>query len=359
MTEAQPHSPRHAPAEYYPWFDYLRIALAIGVFITHADYNLVLPSYTGNACVQIFFALSGFLIGGILVNAEPSSLPRFYFNRLTRIWIPYGIAVAVLMAGTLLRMRLDDPKLWEIAYYKATFVYNLFGTRQLAQHVLRMPLAGSGSHFWSICVEEQFYLFAPLLMIFLPRARAYVLLAVLAVHFAFTHNFASISLGVLLAISTHHYGPWYRKTAPTVALAGVLAAVCTLVAFRSTTYQLVVPFGSVATVALLARPGPALPLGAVLGGMSYPFYLEHWIGIFLRKTVMAVLHVGPITGSIASLIVALAISWVHYQFIDRQVMAHRSKWYTRARGVRSSVAGFSLVFVGVVVGLYFYFRPIP
>jgi peptidoglycan/LPS O-acetylase OafA/YrhL len=41
-----------------------------------------------NLAVQIFFALSGWLIGGILLRTDVQDLPRFYFNRATRIWIP-------------------------------------------------------------------------------------------------------------------------------------------------------------------------------------------------------------------------------------------------------------------------------
>jgi peptidoglycan/LPS O-acetylase OafA/YrhL len=72
----------------------------------------------------VFFALSGFLIGGILLNSDAKDVPRFYFNRSTRIWIPYAIAIALLLTVTLLKQGWPDTKMWEFFTYKATFVYN-------------------------------------------------------------------------------------------------------------------------------------------------------------------------------------------------------------------------------------------
>ena len=81
---------------YYPLFDYVRAAAAIGVFISHSDRYGLFPTDIGHASVQIFFALSGFLIGGILLRSKREDIPRFYFNRSTRIWIPYALAILLL-----------------------------------------------------------------------------------------------------------------------------------------------------------------------------------------------------------------------------------------------------------------------
>ncbi|HEX2670381.1 MAG TPA: hypothetical protein VHM25_05900 [Polyangiaceae bacterium] len=61
VTPAGTHPPR---STHYPWFDYLRIVLAVGV-CTHAFAGAHLPRQVGNACVQVVFSLSGFLIGTI------------------------------------------------------------------------------------------------------------------------------------------------------------------------------------------------------------------------------------------------------------------------------------------------------
>ena len=73
--------------------------------------------------------MSRWLIGGILLRTPRRELPRFYFNRALRIWCPYVLALALLLAAS----ALHDPitgKWTEFAFYKASFTYNLFGLQQ-------------------------------------------------------------------------------------------------------------------------------------------------------------------------------------------------------------------------------------
>jgi peptidoglycan/LPS O-acetylase OafA/YrhL len=344
--------------EFYPLFDYLRIALAVGVFAAHADRLHMLPGQLGNACVQVFFALSGFLIGGILVEASPSSLPRFYFNRCTRIWIPYAVAIVLLFTAAALRQRLSDLKLWEFFFYKATFVYNVFGPPQLAACGSRMPLQGTGNHFWSICVEEQFYLVAPFVVVFLRRGRVPVLLGLLALNFVYPHNFNAISLGVLLALSRRKIGEWYLRPLGQLLAIGTLAAALIVVNVGWVSYATGVAPAAAATVALLARPGKPGPLGAVLGGMSYPFYLDHWIGIFIVQPLERRAHLGLLPGALLALTVAIGLSWLHYRWIDSRILGKRSRWYTSGRGLLACLAGLTLVALGLVVGIALRLHPI-
>ena len=86
---------------YYPSFDYLRIMLATTVAVGHS--GIPLWENSGNLSVQIFFALSGWLIGGILLISTPEYIPRFYFNRAARIWIPYFVAIVLLMLASLVK----------------------------------------------------------------------------------------------------------------------------------------------------------------------------------------------------------------------------------------------------------------
>lgn len=87
--------------QYYPWFDWLRALLAIAVMFTHE--GLSPWNQSGNFAVQVFFALSGWLIGGILLKISLKDLPRFYFNRALRIWAPYYIALLLLITASLLK----------------------------------------------------------------------------------------------------------------------------------------------------------------------------------------------------------------------------------------------------------------
>ncbi len=67
MTDGQRQA--SAPDSYYPWFDWLRFALANVVMLVH--FGIIRGwSHAGDFAVQAFFALSGWLIGGLLSNSR-------------------------------------------------------------------------------------------------------------------------------------------------------------------------------------------------------------------------------------------------------------------------------------------------
>jgi peptidoglycan/LPS O-acetylase OafA/YrhL len=338
---------------YFPAFDYLRICVAAGVFVSHAHSveNL------GNACVQIFFALSGFLIGGILLRSGRSDLARFYFNRSTRIWIPYGIAILLLFAATALKQSLADAKIWEFFFYDITFVYNWFGPPQLATSVLRMPLNGTGNHFWSICVEEQFYLLAPFLLLFVSRQTSILMLvALFAVNFFYSHDFAAIALGVLLAISRERFGDWYLTRTGLAAVLIVGGCSALLMGVGIVSYSKIFPLIAVTIVGSLAFEGPANQVGKTLGGMSFSFYLNHWIGLFVANGLLK--SAGALVAWPVGLGVAMMMSWLHYRYIDLAIARNRASYFNGERGHLALAVGFSLVTVGLIAGLIFAKWPI-
>jgi peptidoglycan/LPS O-acetylase OafA/YrhL len=319
---------------YYPYFDYLRTIAAIGVFVSHANLSDYLPEQLGNSCVQIFFVLSGFLIGGILLRSKVDDLPRFYFNRATRIWSPYAIAIALLALVTFVKQGLHDPKFFEFFFYMATFVYNWFGPPQLAASVHHMPLDGTANHFWSICVEEQFYLVAPIAILLLPRIG---LLLCLGLATALSPNyFASISLGVILAI-----------TGPRISVIAVAAIVGTTGVLIGS-YILAVSFLSVVVVGLLAQKGNQTIIGKIAGGASYSFYLNHWIGLFAKDVVLKKLGFAWPVAFGFGLAFAMGLSVMHYLWIDQGIAFHRNEWFSTRLGAFLCFAAFALFAIGLI-----------
>lgn len=327
--------------EHYPLFDYIRAGAAFGVYCIHSDGAHLLPENFGNACVQIFFALSGYLIGGILLRSSFRDLPRFYFNRSLRIWIPYAIAILLLFATTVVKQGLSDPKFSEFFFYMVTFVYNWFGPPQLAEFVHRMPLDGTGNHFWSICVEEQFYLIAPFLLLFFQRwIAASILTALVVLNLFHPHYFPSIALGVLLALS----GKEYRFAGASLAIGALL--------WVYLPYSAWMPFLSVAVIgfATIIR-GPSSPIARVVGGASYSFYLNQWIGGFAANLFVRHFNMNALVGFFFGLAVATAIAVAHYQLIDKWIAANRSRLFTERRGMIACMTGIGLVAIGLFVGL--------
>jgi peptidoglycan/LPS O-acetylase OafA/YrhL len=318
----------------FPLFDWLRFALASAVALTHE--GVIGWDQAGNLAVQVFFALSGWLIGGILIRSERRDLPRFYFNRATRIWIPYFIAVAVLYAVAAARDGVDIVYLRSL-FFDSTFTHNWF-----INPVGPMPLGGTGAHFWSISVEEQFYLAAPLLIVLLPFGRSvkfWLLVACAAVLSQWWYG--AISLGVLAAVARDRFGDWHLEHQVPIAI-GAGTAFAALLAFPAY-YDLAAPFVAVGVVLLCARTGQRGRLGEFAGGASYPLYLYHWMGMFAANVVA---RGAPFAGLLAYGI-AVAAGVGAYLIVDRNVMRRRAGLYSPRGGKILTVAAYSLVACGV------------
>lgn len=142
--------------------------------------------------VDIFFTLSGFLITGILLDTKnaPHFFKSFYIRRILRIFPLYYLAICVVL---LLRTTLPQAGVWG-TYDSAWAPGSLWWPTLLLQNVanIRHGVDPTGvlTHYWSLAVEEHFYLIWPLLVWLLPRRW------ILAV--ALTAAFASLAIRAML-----------------------------------------------------------------------------------------------------------------------------------------------------------------
>ncbi|MDB5120069.1 MAG: acyltransferase [Sphingobacteriales bacterium] len=161
--------------------DHLRALAIIVVFFYH--YFIVargqpkwLPDVAsfGWTGVDLFFVLSGFLISSQIFyqikQEQPISFKIFFIKRFFRIVPAFLVTVGLYFCFPFFREREALPPLWKVL----TFTQNLG---------LDVKDFGTFSHAWSLCVEEHFYLFFPIVLIFLQRselfAKSYWLLIVL------------------------------------------------------------------------------------------------------------------------------------------------------------------------------------
>lgn len=339
--------------KYFPGLDFLRILLASIVMFGH-DKIITWP-YAGKLAVEVFFALSGWLIAGVLLKIKPSDLPRFYLNRAVRVWVPYFGALILIVLASVLRDPID-AKWLEFILYKITFVYNIFGPPQLADFRSAMPLDGAANHFWSVDAEEQFYLLAPLiLVVFSGAGRLAFTWLVLSVAAVYLHIYPAIFFGVLAAVVHHRYDGFHLTKAARLAMLVVLLVAGGM--FWAYGYGVHAPIFAIVLVLLLAKPGAQNPWGKFLGGISYPLYLNHWIGVFVFNMALSPfgLRDSPLRQLLACLL-NYAIAAALYYWIDQKLLANRDKIYTPTRAKGAMWAAYVLVIFGLAFG-FFVFDP--
>lgn len=337
-----------------PDIDGLRALAVIPVVLYHAGMPGLPGGFIG---VDVFFVISGFLITSILLRdledpARRFSLADFYVRRIRRI-LPALIAVlaatGLLALVILLPRDLDDLARSSVA--TALFASNIFFHRQAGYFdadAHSKPLL----HTWSLAVEEQFYLFFPLLLLVLFRLgwrRVGVrrtLVALTALSFAFSlwqmrvapsaafylapARAWELLLGSLVAMGS------FPVLRPAAAQGAALLGVALLVAgYVLVTPQSAFP-GALALLpclgaALIIHAGSATAVNRVLaraplvavGAISYALYLWHWPLLVLGRHW----SLAPLTVLQTSAIVvaSVALSVLSLRYIEapfRAVRAH-------------------------------------
>jgi peptidoglycan/LPS O-acetylase OafA/YrhL len=169
---------------FFPNLDGLRFLAFFVVFINHAAaclnytnsnfyYNFFRSRFllSGDLGVNLFFVLSGFLITFLLLKEKELNgrinIPHFYLRRVLRIWPVYFLVVILCLfvfthfsVPESFPIHTDTKRLnpWLYASFLGNFDYLYHGISNVMIGVL-----------WSVSVEEQFYLFWPLLIAFVPR----------------------------------------------------------------------------------------------------------------------------------------------------------------------------------------------
>lgn len=165
--------------------DGLRALAVLAVILFHTTH---VSSAFGAGGVRLFFVLSGFLITGILLKARDSedrayAWRAFYARRALRIFPLAYVVLALAWVAGIEAVR-DHPASYALYLENWT----------MAREGLHLHTA----HFWSLAVEEQFYLAWPLLMLWTPR-RALLPLMIACVIVAGVYRIAESGVGASIA----------------------------------------------------------------------------------------------------------------------------------------------------------------
>src|SRR5512137_2924489 len=250
MPRRRPVPRAPAPGAHHPALDGMRgvaVLMVLAFHLLHVDGEggtleraILGATRSGWAGVDLFFVLSGFLITGILLDARggPGYFRAFYARRVLRIFPLYYAYLAVLfLAVPALLPALDVRR--ETQGWLWTYLGNVLFAREGGFQA--SPFTG---HFWSLAVEEQFYLFWPFLVWLLPRrwlaaACLGLVAGAFALRFAIhrtTFNATAayvltparmdaLAMGALVAIAAREPAWWprVRRAAPWVLVASAAA----------------------------------------------------------------------------------------------------------------------------------------
>jgi peptidoglycan/LPS O-acetylase OafA/YrhL len=278
FSNSETQSQKDKSHKYMVQLDGLRAIAVLGVLVSHfLPENLPINSIfqPGSLGVRLFFVLSGFLITGILLKCKNTidetgqsslfTIKRFYIRRFLRIFPIYYLILFIVALVNLESVR--DAFFWHFTY-TSNIYFQIKGAWDIGT-----------AHFWTLCIEEQFYLIWPFIIIFISKQKLPILLIV----------------SLLL-------GPLFR-------------ALCLMIALNN-----ISTMGNLLTLAWV----DSLSLGAVLAYLTYEEEkLSHfkktfcdfcfWVGIplFVTLHILRIFHPILIFDRIfATTIISLVFTWI-------------------------------------------------
>ncbi|MBG6097559.1 acyltransferase family protein [Nocardioides luteus] len=365
----------------------LRTAAVLGVVLFHLWPGAIRGGYAG---VDVFFVISGFLITSHLVReaAKPGGvrLGTFWARRIRRL-LPAALLVLVFSAGA--TYVLVPEALWQqflretvaAAFYVENWQLSWAAVDYLAAEDPPSP----AQHYWSLSVEEQFYVLWPLLIVaaaFLTRRRPErritairtVIAAVLVASFAasvvitvtdgaaayfVTHTRAwEFAVGGLLAVLPAASSRAPARWAAPAAILGWAGLLGALILFRESLpfpgWVALLPVVGTALVIWAGAPGRSgaaivgNPVVQWIGTVSYSLYLWHW------PLVVVVPTTGPVLGTWLRepliLLATIGLSALSYRFVETSFRTG-PVLRTSPRAYLFAVLGMALVAAVAVPGI--------
>jgi peptidoglycan/LPS O-acetylase OafA/YrhL len=347
---AEPHPAGATSTRHMPSLDGIRAISFLLVFFSHTGLERLVPGGIG---VTIFFFLSGFLIT-TLMRAEFEkngfvNLRHFWLRRLFRIWPPFYL---VLLVTGIAALAFDPPGTLSAPAVAAQLLH--YTNYWIIDHGYSGQPAGTGV-YWSLAVEEHFYVLFPLLYIVMRKLRlsaagqVRVLWGICALvlawrcglvfgwhvstnrtYMATDTRFDSILFGCALAVWNNPVldaHPLNERRWKYLIVPGALAVLIGCLLYRAPEFRETLRYslqGLALTLIFIAaiRFHDWLPFRflnwrpiAFIGVLSYSLYLLHYAVLFAVERNLP--GRAPLLQGLVALAVSLGLAWIIYVTIER------------------------------------------
>lgn len=351
--------------------DGLRAIAVLAVVFYHAGLKYFSGGYVG---VDVFFVISGYLITGIIVREiqeNKFTLSRFYERRIRRIFpAVFTLILFVMIASALLYDAADYSNISRSAIATTFFSSNVLFWKEsgyFEDPSTLKPLL----HTWSLAVEEQYYIFFPLLMLLIARffkSRFNTIILVLligsfALNIYGTYQYTSAAFYFMPMRAWELFtGSMLVFTSPTtpiktgirnlISALGVGAILASIVLFSEETifpgWAAALPVFGSALVLYCGSEGETFikkilsssPL-VFIGKISYSLYLWHWTLLVMGKYYL--IREPTTVDLIYWLVITFMISTLSWRFIETPFRVGK-KW-TRKRIFAFGAASMALTAV--------------
>ncbi|MDR2896083.1 MAG: acyltransferase [Propionibacteriaceae bacterium] len=330
-------------------------ALAVALVVIYHLWPSALPG--GFIGVDLFFVISGYLMTTHLLNHPPAhwrDITAFWARRIRRL-LP--VAFLVIAVGLILVLAVYPITQWSsnasAGIAAAIYTENWWLAGNMVDYLARAQSATAFEHFWSLAVEEQFYLIWPLLLaiawligrgtahwrrvaggiiaLVVGGSLAYCVLTTAVnptgAYYITWSRLWELAAGGLLALGYPRLAAWLAKRprlrliAWTIGLAGVLLAAFLIPARLFPGWVALLPVVSGLLLVGCGAFGPGLRLHRLLafgplqrlGDWSYSIYLWHWVlivsaGWFFDRLIWPT--------KLAVIAVTIGLSWASKRFVE-------------------------------------------
>lgn len=359
--------------KYRPEIDGLRALAIIPVILFHMGFLSIPGGFLG---VDVFFVISGYLITTLIINDLDSnqfSFKGFWLRRIRRITPAlFTMCIVTLLFALLLSFRSSIPCFGKDSITAALSFANLHFMLNYGNYWGNAAESSPFLHTWSLSVEEQFYLFFPVIMFFLWKMKIsrlkFLILsvgasaAIFVILFKIKPTFCfymlssrgwELGTGALAAVILQKYKAHaFLKKQQWAGLIGLMLIILAFFVAKGNSGLRYIPMVALGTFLIILNTNLKSGINKALsyspfvfiGKISYSLYLWHWPAIVLTRDYNSLYPRPVIIGVLLTVTFIAAI--LSYYFIEKTTRHNKNTPYI------SAVLLIILLSIGIILKNY-------